>query len=544
MAKIKKYVGGLAAAASGAGAAGMSSLTGGQASGGSSFGMGLNKFGTPILAATSTIANLINANKKQDPTGRPYKNGTNIVKTKKSKLIKYEGGGESIKTTTRNDSIVYKNAAGNEFKSGATVSFNNGKGSPVSVKKDTPATAPIITTTQTAPDTAQPGLYEGLGLGRMGQTGAVGGLSALGEFLPERGKGSWARKILKYGPTAARAVYDLTMGKPLSEIALNLGQDIGAASTGSAVTRFGKAATKDVKAQIKKTASAKPDVEALDKPYNLTQALTSGLINAGKKSTIAGLPTKSILWIKETGKDLKKAKENVQSSLQRRKMAAELEASNKAATTLASTKKHTGPANTQKGIGVEGKYYIKGQEVPKEKYTEWESNEKPKIVEKQLASVNKQLEALVGKGSNKRDINTLTPEELKKYNNLQNKKKPLTKYQRDKNKAIKEAEAAKAAEAEAARIAAEEAAKKSEKAALAKKLKEDREKAAAAGKKTTTNKKTSSTTGGRKKKSAPPASAAVDDDDPPEDVVNAMASKMGLTGGKKKANGARLIKYK
>lgn len=39
-----------------------------------------------------SLAMLINANKKQDPTGRPYKTGTNMIKSKKSKLIKYQGG--------------------------------------------------------------------------------------------------------------------------------------------------------------------------------------------------------------------------------------------------------------------------------------------------------------------------------------------------------------------------------------------------------------------------------------------------------------------
>jgi len=96
MAKIKKYIGGLASAASGAGAAAMSNLTGGPASGASSFGTKLDKFGAPILAATSTIANLINANKKQDPTGRPYKNGTSMVKTKNNKLIKYQNAVDSL----------------------------------------------------------------------------------------------------------------------------------------------------------------------------------------------------------------------------------------------------------------------------------------------------------------------------------------------------------------------------------------------------------------------------------------------------------------
>ncbi len=498
----------------------------------------MGKYGAPIVAAAGTLMPLVM--KKPDPNAKPYKSGTNMIKTKKNKLIKYQKGNEDVQLTSRNDSVIYKNAAGNEFKTGATVSFNGGKGASVPVKTDTPKTAPIITTTQTSPDSAQPGLYEGWGLGRMGQTGVVGGASALGElFLPKRGKGSSIRKILKYGPTAARTAYDLVMGKPFSEIALNLAQDISAASTGSGVVRFGKGAAKNAKEQIKKTASAKPDVETLDKPYSLTKALTSGLIDAGKGSTIGSLPTKGILWVKETGKELKKAKENVQASLQKRKMAAELEAANTAATNLASTRKHTGPANTQERIGIEGNYYIKGQPVSKEKYTEWKSTEEPKIMKKRLASVNKQLETLVGKGANRRDISTFTPEELKKYNDLQKKKKPLAKYQRERNKAIKEAEAKAAAEAEAARLAAEEAAKKSEKAAIAKKLKEDREKAAAAGKKPASN---TSNRGGRKKKSPPVE--VVDDDDPPEDVVNAMASKMGLAGNKKKANGARLIKYK
>lgn len=52
----------------------------------------MGDYGNLIGNVGGTIATLIHANKKQDPTGRPYKNGTNMIKTKKNKLIKYQDG--------------------------------------------------------------------------------------------------------------------------------------------------------------------------------------------------------------------------------------------------------------------------------------------------------------------------------------------------------------------------------------------------------------------------------------------------------------------
>lgn len=56
----------------------------------------MGNYGNIIGSVGTGIASLINANKKQDPTGRPYKTGTNMIKSKKSKLIKYQEGTENI----------------------------------------------------------------------------------------------------------------------------------------------------------------------------------------------------------------------------------------------------------------------------------------------------------------------------------------------------------------------------------------------------------------------------------------------------------------
>jgi len=52
----------------------------------------IGNYGNLIGSVGTGIASFINANKKQDPTGRPYKTGTNMIKSKKSKLIKYQTG--------------------------------------------------------------------------------------------------------------------------------------------------------------------------------------------------------------------------------------------------------------------------------------------------------------------------------------------------------------------------------------------------------------------------------------------------------------------
>jgi len=56
----------------------------------------MGSYGNIIGSVGTGIASLINANKKQDPTGKPYKTGTNMIKSKKSKLIKYQAGAEDI----------------------------------------------------------------------------------------------------------------------------------------------------------------------------------------------------------------------------------------------------------------------------------------------------------------------------------------------------------------------------------------------------------------------------------------------------------------
>jgi hypothetical protein len=56
----------------------------------------MGNYGNIIGSVGTGIASLINANKKQDPTGRPYKTGTNMIKTKKRNLIKYQAGTEDL----------------------------------------------------------------------------------------------------------------------------------------------------------------------------------------------------------------------------------------------------------------------------------------------------------------------------------------------------------------------------------------------------------------------------------------------------------------
>ncbi|NBP02234.1 MAG: hypothetical protein EBU90_19345, partial [Proteobacteria bacterium] len=64
-------------------------------------------YGNLIGSVGTGIASFINANKKQDPTGRPYKTGTNMIKSKKSKLIKYQTGVNSTATGDPEDLNAY-----------------------------------------------------------------------------------------------------------------------------------------------------------------------------------------------------------------------------------------------------------------------------------------------------------------------------------------------------------------------------------------------------------------------------------------------------
>ena len=90
---IKKYQAGAAAAGAGAasGTSGLGKLLG---KGGGMEGMDIGGMASSL---GHSIAMLINANKKQDPTGRPYKKGTN--------MIKYQTG---IKSLTKKEGKVGK----------------------------------------------------------------------------------------------------------------------------------------------------------------------------------------------------------------------------------------------------------------------------------------------------------------------------------------------------------------------------------------------------------------------------------------------------
>ena len=199
MAKIKKYVGGLASAASGAGAAAMSNLTGGAASGGSSFGTKLDKFGAPILAATSTIANLINANKKQDPTGRPYKNGTNMIKYQnkkqdnKSKIIKYQDATKSLEADKERK--VFSDT-GSSF----VITMDDLADSTLNAQAQGASTSSSNTGTGTKPSETGSKTSSKRGLSTGQQAGTAGAVGTLGGVLREYGKkgGSKTRTAAKY----------------------------------------------------------------------------------------------------------------------------------------------------------------------------------------------------------------------------------------------------------------------------------------------------------------------------------------------------------
>lgn len=65
----------------------------------------MGSYGDIIGSVGTGIASLINANKKQDPTGRPYKSGTN--------MIKYQGGTQSTKAKRNMQHIMEQNMAQN-----------------------------------------------------------------------------------------------------------------------------------------------------------------------------------------------------------------------------------------------------------------------------------------------------------------------------------------------------------------------------------------------------------------------------------------------
>lgn len=65
----------------------------------------MGNYGNIIGSVGTGIASLINANKKQDPTGKPYKNGTN--------MIKYQGGTQGAKAKRNMQHIMEQNMAQN-----------------------------------------------------------------------------------------------------------------------------------------------------------------------------------------------------------------------------------------------------------------------------------------------------------------------------------------------------------------------------------------------------------------------------------------------
>jgi hypothetical protein len=585
MTKLKKYQAGAAGAAatSGAGA--------GSAVGGFEGFMG--NYGAPIAQAAGTLMPLLM--KKPDANAKPYKKG--------SKLIKYDEGVMTIK----NDSIKYKTPKG-DVATGATVEEMPRNGA-TSSSAQTPA--PVRTTTA-APKTNEnfKGLTEGFGMSKGQEVGSLAAMTAIGEMFPEKSKLGWIgkalRKGLKYGPTVARNVHDLVFeaaNKGIDNINWrerigNLLQDVSVGTTASGLMRTVKGAGKNIKQQITTAASKNPEKDIIE-PISFKKAAGKGAMEAAEKSTVVGLPTAGIKFAKDITQKGRTAMGNIKTSQQKIKTAKELEAANTAATNLALSKKHTGPANSKKGVGVEGSYYVKGVEVPKEKYEEhlssvakqketnknlrktkefkemggtsysFEATPAPgmgeianqrKKVSEELNSINSELKKIVGEGSNKKNISDLTPDELKKYQELENKKKPLITYISQTTQKVKteapgktgaasrkaeieakkkaEEDAKAAAEATAKKTAANEGKKaalekaraardaKKAKEAAAKKAKEEAEKKKKINFKPKTENASSNKPSG--KASSKKSNKKDDDDggDPPADVVAAMEARM------------------
>lgn len=580
MAKVKKYLGGAAGAAAGSGTAG-------------GFAGFMGNYGGAISQVAGTLMPLLM--KKTDPNDKPYKSGTNMIKSKKSKLIKYQDGNSNLKI--KNDSVFVNN-----IPTGATIetrSKNTQVPSNEPVEKEKKPTVTYNTK-------SSPTLTEGLGMSKGQEVGTVAGLSILGEMFPEKGKLSGIRKILKYGPAGARFIHDVGMEAintgdvKWKERFGNFVQDISAGTAGSGAARMVKGTTKNIKQQIATAASKNPEKDII-KPISFKEAAAKGAMEAAEKSTVASLPTKGVKWVKDVTQKGRVAMKNIKSSQQRLKTAEELKAANTAATNLALSKKYTGPANTKKGVGVEGSYYVKGVEVPKEKYEEhlvsvatqketnknlkktkefkemggtsysFEATPAPgmgeianqrKKVSEELNSINSELKKIVGEGPNKKNISDLTPDELKKYQELENQKKPLITYISKTTEKIKtetpgkagaasrkaEVEAKKKAELDA-KAAAEAAAKKAaanegkkaalEKARAARDAKKAKQEAAAkkateeTEKKKKINFKPKSESASSNKpsgKTSNKKSSKKDNDDdggdPPASVVAAMEARM------------------
>lgn len=90
----------------------------------------MGNYGNLIGSVGTGIASFINANKKQDPTGRPYKTGTNMIKSKKSKLIKYQTGVNSTTTGDPEDLNAYFNRVLGKNKTSSQVTQPQGEVGP------------------------------------------------------------------------------------------------------------------------------------------------------------------------------------------------------------------------------------------------------------------------------------------------------------------------------------------------------------------------------------------------------------------------------
>lgn len=137
----------------------------------------MGNYGNIIGSVGTGIASLINANKKQDPTGRPYKTGTNMIKSKNNKLIKYQEGNKKTKILpdTGSELIIrmddLTDSALNAQAQGASSSPSS-------------STTGTKTSSQTGNRTTS-----NSGLSTMGQAGTAGAAGGLGGLLREYGKG-------------------------------------------------------------------------------------------------------------------------------------------------------------------------------------------------------------------------------------------------------------------------------------------------------------------------------------------------------------------
>jgi hypothetical protein len=260
MAKVKKYLPGAEALAGATG--------GGFADKAGAF---MGNYGGAITSAASSLMPLLM--KKPDPNAKPYKKG--------SKLIKYQAGTDTLKGKNGSpDTLLVKST-------GRKIAFTSGKDDeeveqkPVKKKKEIPKAA------EKSKGKENEGLFQG---NKLVETLVTAGGPAIAEIIkskPTSSVGKAFKSLIKYGPAVGRFAYDAAADKintgkvDWKSRSAKLLQDVSVGTAASGTVKTLRGARKNYKEQ--ESAAAKETENPI--APSRKKALKEGATQAAEKST-------------------------------------------------------------------------------------------------------------------------------------------------------------------------------------------------------------------------------------------------------------------